>query len=103
RTFRADSHLPKPVRDEHLEGRLPCMATTADMRTSVLHLKDGSLMTPRRVRFSADPRTKDSFLKRYDAKPGELTLRPDEDVLDASTRWFEHAKKVLVKDGYHLP
>lgn len=103
RTFRRDSHEPRPVRTEHLAGQLPCMVATRETRTLRLHLGTGRIMTPMQYLVKADPRRKDELLARYDAKGGDLAIKPGEDVLDAGTRWFEHAKKVLVKDRYHLP
>lgn len=52
---------------------------------------------------NADPSRKEESLKRYGAIEGVLARRPGEDVIDASGRWFQHAKVVLARDGYHHP
>lgn len=58
-------------------------------------------MTPVQVSIPADPARIESSLKRYGATQGALAMRPGEDLLSASDRWFEHAKRVLATDGYH--
>lgn len=103
RTFQGDSHDPKPMRTEHLDRRLPCMVATEEMRTVILHLGTGQVVTPARFVVTADPQRKEEVLARYGSKAGELSIRPGEDLLEASVRWFEMAKRVLVRDGYHLP
>lgn len=103
RTFRRDSHEPKPIRTVHLSGRLPCMVATTQTRTSRLHLGSGELMEPTQIFVPTTPRRREKAGARYGHTAGELSLKPDEDLIEASVRWFEAAKRVLLKDGQHLP
>src|SRR5262245_4684172 len=102
-TFRGDSQEAQPVRTEHLEGQLPCMVATREMRMVRLHLERGAFATPVRLQVPADPAQKDAVLTRYESKQGDLAIRPGEDVIVAAARWFTRAKRVLVTDGEHLP
>jgi hypothetical protein len=103
RTFKAESHEPKPIRTEHLAGRLPCMVATAGTRSVRVHLSTGQLMTPVQVLYKApDRRRMEEAAKRYGYSEGPFADRqPNEDVISRSAWWFEHAKRVLAKDGYH--
>lgn len=103
RTFRRDSHEPRPVRTEHLQGRLPCMVATQAMRTAMLHLSEDAWMTSTNVLLRADPTQRDKVLAKYGHAPGELAARAGEDLLESGAKWFEAAKRVLVRDGYHVP
>jgi hypothetical protein len=102
-TFRADSHTPKPARTEHLSGKLPCMVASEEMRTAILHLGIGKFISISHLAVPVEPTTVEEAGARYGGEAGELGLRSGEDIVDASPRWFEHAKKVLAKDGYHGP
>jgi hypothetical protein len=101
-TFCSDSHEARPVRTEHLEGQLPCMVTTREMRMVRLHLERGAFATPVRLQVPADPARKDAVLARYESEAGDLAIRQGEDVIAASARWVARAKRVLVTDGEHL-
>jgi hypothetical protein len=103
RTFRADSHAPKPVRTEHLSGRLPCMVASEETRTAIFHLGIGKFISVGHEAISIDPIDAEKAGRQYGAEAGELGLRAGEDIVDASARWFEHAKRVLTKDGFHRP
>lgn len=103
RTFRADSHGPKPARTEHLAGKLPCMVASEDTRMAVFHLGIGRFISMAHEAISIDPAEAEKAGKRYGGEAGELGLRAGEDIVDASARWLEHAKKVLAKDGFHGP
>lgn len=101
RTFKAESHAPKPVRTEHLGGRLPCMVATAEVRTVRIHLPTGQYLHPTRVFVEADPSRMEQSAKRYGADGTLRPRRPGEDVIAVSPNWFEYAKRVLAVDGYH--
>lgn len=103
RTFRADSHNPRPVRTEHLAGKLPCMVGTGDTRMAVFHLGIGKFISVAHEELAIDPSEAEEAGKRYGGEAGDLGLRPGEDVVDASGRWFEQAKRVLSRDGFHGP
>ncbi len=103
RTFKAESHEPKPVRTEHLEGRLPCMVATSEARSVLIHLATGQFLTAAQIFVKADPRRMEESARRYGWTEGSLRRRrPGEDVIAASAEWFQHAKRVLATDGYHL-
>jgi hypothetical protein len=102
RTFKAESHEPKPVRTEHLEGRLPCMVATAEARSVRIHLPTGKFLTAARIFLKADPRRMEQSAKRYGCTEGSVRRRrPGEDLTAASSEWFQHAKQVLAADRYH--
>jgi hypothetical protein len=102
RTFKAESHEPKPVRTEHLEGRLPCMVATARARSVLVHLPTGRFVTPSQILVRPDPRRMEEAAKRYGhSEAGGPERQPGDDVITHSAWWFEGAKRVLAKDGYH--
>lgn len=102
RTFSAEAH-GKPVRTEHLGGRLPCMAVSAKMRTARFHLAEKAFMTSVEQSVTVDPKSGEEAAARYRASRGSLARRPEEDILDLTDRWADHAKNVLATDKYHLP
>ena len=103
RTFKAESHKPKPVRTEHLEGRLPCMVASATVRSVLIHLPTGGFLTPAQFRFEQpDPHSMEEAAKRYGFSEQTATKRqPGEDLISESGWWFESAKRVLATDGHH--
>jgi len=103
RTFKRDSHGITPIREEHLQGRLPCMTMTAEMRTARLHLGTGVLVHPQSIKQRVSHRSMRRAARRYKRAQGSLALRLNENLLDAAPRWFEYAKNVLATDGHHVP
>lgn len=102
RTFSEESHQDVPVRSTHLGGRLPCMVTTASIRSIRIHLTADAFATPIRVRVEPDAEGLRAAAARYADLTG-VGRRAGEDILGASERWAEHAKQVLAKDRYHRP
>jgi len=102
RTFKKESHEPRPIRTEHLEGRLPCMVATAEARSVRVHLATDQFLTPARLFFKADPRRMAESAKRYGFTEEMIRKHESgEDVITRSAQWFESAKRVLATDGYH--
>lgn len=101
-TFSAEAH-GKMVRTEHLGGRLPCMAVTAEMRTARFHLAERAFMTPVEQSATVNPRSGEEAAARYKASRGSLAPRRGEDILDLSNRWADHARNVLAADKHHFP
>jgi hypothetical protein len=75
----------------------PCMATTAERRTSRMTVADGRLLLPDRRRIPFDPGAVPALQQRY----GELPSVSSNDPFERAEVLLEVAKKTLVVDGFH--
>jgi hypothetical protein len=100
--FTGEEHAEgmKPLSTDHLKGRLPCMASTAELRTVRVHLTTHDVLTPSSRQLETDT---GRAAQRY--KLDELRDRLPEDPADvfAMAEFFvEQAKRILARDKYHV-
>jgi hypothetical protein len=63
-----------------VDGRMPCMLTTAESRTTRIALSDGSLLASRRSPFQIKPEYTKKIVKRYDLEKFKTSLTMEADV-----------------------
>jgi hypothetical protein len=84
-------------------GRLPCMVATDEPRSTTLTLSDGDILTIRKHEKQTDAED----MKKAVAHYGDEVLALSEAVRNAPSlgeragAYFEHAKHLLKKDGFH--
>lgn len=105
---------PRVVPVEHLGHRLPCMVVTRDLRTALLHLGTGELLTPHgeSIGVQPDPDVDHEARERYDLKsvleqhrmePDERAgLSRDDAFLKQAAMFAGIGKKMLVADKHHV-
>jgi len=103
RTFRLDAHEGRPVRTEHLAGRLPCMVTTPEMRIARIHLESGEPLLPAAMSLSLTREQIGAAGEKYKKAREGLTPPSSRDFIESAVYWSEYAKRVLTTDGYHVP
>ena len=99
--------IPRDQRSPHEElvkatdGRLPCMITTAEVRTVRMTLSDYQPLVPSIDEVQHDPSIDEKVAKRYgSADSNGLYDFPDNPLAFAETL-IPVAKRVLAKDKYH--
>ena len=88
---------------EQLNGRLPCMVTSVEQRTSWAEFGSGAKVVPAVLPISFNPTLAAKARKRYadiEVPPGLATGQNT--LRQAAELHFEYAKKLLIKDGTHL-
>jgi hypothetical protein len=103
RTFTDESHEQKPVRTEHLGGRLPCMVATEAARSARLHLARGELMSVEQESVVVGREhlgEMERAAKHYGVDPS-LFEGASGDFLELARGWSEMAKRVLTTDKHH--
>jgi hypothetical protein len=111
----ADAHrqmgLPEPKTIEHetgrkidvkeLEGRLPCMIAHSESRDLVLSLRTGKQLAFKRESKLLDHKSAKEVAERYGKDIGLLSPPDFESVPELANWYFEQARHVFMKDGYH--
>lgn len=111
----ADAHkqmqLPVPIisgleecnETQHIDGRLPCMNSPAEIRTLRVHLADGSRlsMEKRSVEFDFSE-TKERMIQRYGGLPS-ATTKGDSTFEKRCYDFFNIGRLLIEKDYYHDP
>lgn len=83
---------------ELVDGRMPCMVTTREMRTTRISLESGNLLYPDEKRMPMSPEFGAKAAKRYGLEePHAFPADP----FALAERLIPIAKKVLKKDKYH--
>lgn len=88
---------------EQLNGRLPCMVTSVEQRTSWAEFGSGAKVAPAVFPISPNPTLEAKARKRYADIELPLGLATGQNTLrQAAELHFEYAKKLLSKDGTHI-
>lgn len=90
-------------RREHLQGRVPCMMSTSESRTSWVKMKTGELLHFAEKILPMKPDIAKEARRRYNLD--ELNVAEGlntKKLKDSAQYWFEVAKRVVAKDGYHI-
>lgn len=91
-------------RIEHLGGRPPCMVATRAERTVWVKLSSGEELLPLQYHKEFDLEELREAAKRYGLdERDELFKKKPETMMEEAEFWFNMAKIVLCKDGYHIP
>jgi hypothetical protein len=98
-TLDARGPTPHPISTEHTGGRLPCMVATAGMRTVMVNLRTGQLLTRRFEPVVHDDEFGARAAKRYGL---QLVARPStNDPLDWAGWYMGIALQVFARDKWH--
>ena len=93
---------PKSIK--HLGGRPPCMVATRAERTVWVKLSTGEELRPVQYHKEIDLDEARKAAKRYGLdERGDLFKKKPETMREEAEFWFNMAKIVLCKDGYHIP
>jgi len=91
-------------RIKHLGGRPPCMVTTRAERTIWMKLYTGEELQPVQYHKEIDLDEIRKAARRYGLdEKCELFKKKPETLSEEAEFWFNMAKIVLCKDGYHIP
>lgn len=84
------------------DGRLPCMITTAEVRTSRIALADGASLVCRHRPFQMNPEHTKKAVKRYGLGKFRVPLTVEGDPFQIAESLMPLAKQMLQKDKYHV-
>lgn len=85
-----------------VDGRLPCMITTAESRTVRTALADGAVLVPRQREIQIKPQHTKKAVKRYGLEKFKVPLTVGADPFQLAESLMLIAKQMLQKDKYHV-
>ncbi len=80
-----------------------CMDNFRNFRFRTYSTKDGRELTIKTFSQSADPDLGAKAVKRYNISKDNIILHPEANISELAEIYLNHAKKVLIKDKYHIP
>lgn len=83
------------------DGRLPCMITTAEIRTLRIALNDGASLVCRQQPFQMTEERTKKAVKRYELDKFKVPLTLEGDPFHIAESLIPLAKQMLQKDKYH--
>ncbi|MDI6729131.1 MAG: hypothetical protein QMD44_09450 [Thermodesulfovibrionales bacterium] len=84
------------------DGRLPCMITTAEIRTARIALADGASLVCRQRPFQMKREQTMKAVKRYGFDKFKVPLTVEGDPFHIAESLLPLAKQILQKDKYHV-